>query len=394
MNFHGQVLRANLLRSTGQGTLNTDKLFAVVHGYRRRHDAEGVPGLYYTCYSPFMTESYAYHALLDYDHGENPFTLFERETLSRGLDDSRGVGECLHTHQQHIKAEWDGRIDRSSIATLPPFYHPEGLAPENWGPGVKVPTMRPDDYGFMATPKYDPGSAEVQQFVGRFAARYVGRPVDEENVVESQIMGQDQADNFMGNVGEADTQILKLMQQYMPENFYYRVVGSSKAKSIRATREEIQGQFDVAVGYSVGDLNPEQVKAKLDYIEKALQWDVTGRIDRDAVLELGFDLIDPNMGERVLRPAQEAAQAELEDEDSVLSRMATGIGTNIKPGQAYQMRLQRLQQRLMNSPKLQQQYQQDETFKELVDTRVKQLSHQLEQKENARIGVLGGQSMS
>jgi hypothetical protein len=399
--FDGQMLRANMTRVNSRGVLNTDRLFAVVHGYRRRHDEDGVPGLYYTCYSPFITgathghhKGYAYHSLLDYDHGEQPFTLFERETRSRLLDDARGMGEVLATHQQQIKAEWDSRIDRSSIATLPPFHHPEGEAPDKWGPGVKIGTMRPEDYGFVDIPKWDPGSGEVQQFVGNFARRYAGRFVEEENnQIEAQIVGQDLADNFMGSCAEADTHILKLCQQYMPEEFYYRVVGSSKAKSIRGSREEIQGAFDVSVSYNVSDLDPEQVEKKLGYIEKALQWDITGRVDRDEVLTVGFEMIDPNMGERVLRPAEEAAQAEIEDEDNVLSKMASGIGTDVKPGQAYQMRLQRLQQRIMGSEKLKRMYQQDEEFKELVDNRMKQLGHQLEQRENAKIGRLGGEVM-
>ena len=75
--------------------------------------------------------------------------MFERETRGRLLDDSRGYGEIAATWQQQIKTEWDSRIDLASIATLPPSYYPPGAPPDSWGPGVGIPTDRPDDYGFM-----------------------------------------------------------------------------------------------------------------------------------------------------------------------------------------------------------------------------------------------------
>lgn len=380
---------SSLLGLTARTHWNTDRLFEVVHAYTRRGDADGVPGIYYTVFAPGIKDSAAWHGLLNYDHGEMPFILFERENRSRVPDDARGYGEVAATWQNQVKAEWDARIDRTSLATLPPAYHPPGLAPDEWGPGAMISTMRPDAYGFMTGPKYDLGSKEVEETVSRFAFRYFGRLVDEQNTVESQAMQQELAENWMAGHAQADRQVLQLMQQFMPDSFYYRVVGSNQGKGIHTTRQEIQGAFDITVGFTMSDLIPEQVEAKLGLLEKALQMDVTGRIDRNEALAVVFELIDPNLGERLLRPAAEAAQAEIDDEDTTFARMFAGIPQDVRPGQAYDLRLQRLNQILSQNPDATQRAQNDPQFRENVERRMKQLQFQLQQRENARIGVLG-----
>jgi hypothetical protein len=370
--------------------MNTERLFEVIHAYRRMSDADGVPGIYYTCFSAGISTECAYHGLLDYAHGEYPFVLFERETRTRLLDDSRGYGEIASTWQHQIKTQWDSRIDRASLATLPPSFYPGGQPPDKWGPGVQVPTISPEDYGFMDIPKYDAGSQEVEESVRRFADEYFGRPVDEQNAVQSQTMRQDMANSWMDALARVDTQILKLCQQFMPDEIYYRVVGSNQAKPLRATRDEIQGEFDVSVGFNVGNLDNEVVSAKMGLIEKALQMDATGRVDRNAALDVIFELIDPDVGERILRPALDASQAEIDDERNVLARALLGMETDVKTqGQAWDLRLKVLQNELASNSKAQQLLQQDERVREVVEKRVKQLTFQLQERENARIGALG-----
>lgn len=388
MEYGGNHYRRNNRRDSN--LLNHHRLFEVVHAYQRAYDENDVPGIYYTVFNPNITDLAAWHGPLGYEHGEYPFVFLETESRDRLLDDSRGYGEIGSTWQNAIKAQWDSRTDRTSIATLPPSYHPPGTPPDDWGPGVQIPTVRPDDFGFMEIPKYDRGSAEIEETVRKFSDEYFGRPVDDQNTFQAQNVQQELANNWMDGVKRIDEQILKLDQQLMPEEFYFRVVGTDQAKSIRATREEIQGSFDVDIKYNVADLDPEKVEGKLALIERALQMDLTGRVDRNTALEVAFEIIDPNMGERILRPALEASQAEVEDEKNVFARMMAGVGTDVLPqGQAYPLRLQTLTDIFRQNPKAQQAYQSDGHFRELMDKRLQQLQFQIQQRENARIGVLG-----
>ena len=371
--------------------LKGNRLFQVVHSYRRMTDENGVPGIYYTCWSPGITNRVAYHDLLNYQHGEYPFVMGEREVRSRMVDDSRGYGEVGSSWQQQIKVQMDSRIDRTSLATLPPSYHPDGMEPDKWGPGVKIGTTRPDAYGFMAVPKHDVGSEEIEEKIRRLSDEYFGRKVSEFNAVEAQNLTQDLVNNWMDFWEKIDTQMLQLCQQFMPDKFYFRVVGSSKGQGIHASLEDIQGKFDLTVSYNVQDLDPSLVESKIGLLEKAATFDSQGVMDRNETLQVIFELADPEIGERVLRPVEEATQQEMADMEDTFAKMFANIPQNVKPGQNYKLRLQMLEDIMKNNTAAQKRFGDDEQFKKIVETYSKQLYQQgVVQPQNALIGKRGG----
>jgi hypothetical protein len=382
-----------LNRRNRRGGLLTEgqigRLYEVVHSYRRLSDEEGVPGIYYTCWHPGLAEDYGWHGLMNYQHGGYPFVLFRRELRDRPVDDARGYGEAGFTFQDQLKTEWDQRIDRASIATLPPSYYPPGAAPDKWGPGVKIPTHRPDEYGFLQVPRYDPGSKEAEVTVRQFADTYFGNPTSDLDAQEAQIQRQHLANRWMAGWQRVDTQVLQLCQQFMPEEFWFRVVGTDKGRSIHATRQEIQGRFDLTVSFSTRTLDNEFVAELIGLIEKVLAMDSAARVDRAEALTAIFELLDPNLGERLLVPAEVGAQREAEDERAVVAQIAAGADVDVKPGQAYEIRLRELLQ-MIQQPDMVQRLGQDEAFRDRVTKRAKQLEHQLEQfTTNAQIGRLG-----
>ncbi len=392
-------------RTGGLTVLRTSKLFEVVHAYRRLTDAEGVLGMYYTCFHAGLTNrssrrqnesTYAYHGLLNYEHGEYPFSLFRREIVSRSLEDARGYGEILNTAQAQVKGQWDSRLDQASLNTIPPSHCPPGEPPEEWGPGVQIETGRPEAYGFFEGPKHSVTSREIEESIRTYADRRMGRPLEDgSNRVASAAMDQDLADKWMEGWKTCDTQCLQLYQQFGPEQIYYRVVGNDQAQSVHATRQEIQGQFDVSISYNVGNMDLENLQPVFEFFGQVLNWDIGGRIDRDELIAYAFDAFDPNLAERVLKPAQAAAASEIEDERSVVAQLASGVGVDVKPGQAWQLRLQTLQQTIMGSEKLKKMYESDEEFRELVERRTQQLQHQVDQfTVNAQSGRLGAEPAS
>lgn len=400
--FRGQVnLRTR--RQPGSGNLgrtNTERLYEIIHSYRQLADGEGVLGLHYTCWHPGLTHSkasrktdftYAYHGLLNYDHGEYPFQLVQRERRNRVLGDARGYGEIASTWQQLIKSELDQRRDAASLATNPPMRHPIGKPPEQWGPGVKVPG-REGEYGFIDGPKYNQGSKEIEETVRAHAMQYFGRPMEDgRNQVGGQAILQELGDVWMNGWGRAYTQVLQLEQQFGPDEIFFRVVGSDKARPMKASREEIQGQFDISVNFNTRLFDPEYVKTLFEFIDRALAWDIGGRVDRDELIAFGFDVVDPNLGERVIKPGQEASAAEVEDERTVLAKMAVGVATDVKPGQAWQLRAQTLEESIQRSPILKKKMAEDETFAEMVMDRMQKLQHQVQQYTvNAETGRQGG----
>ncbi len=372
------------------GEWDTTRLFEVIHAHERRYDENGVPGIWYTCFSAGVSEYVAAHDLLNYEHGQYPYTVMALEKRSRSLDDSRGYGERAHTWQRQIKVEWDQRIDRASIATLPPSFHPPGEAPEQWGPGVQIETRRPERYGFMQVPKLDAGSRDAEESVRRFADEYFGRPVDEQNKVEATMLKQELVRGWLKGWKRVNKQALQLCQQFMPDDFYFRVVGGEQGRLIHATREEIQGQFNVVMSFNVRDMDPEYVAEKTALLEKAMMFDRNGRIDSDEALNVIFELVDPGYGERLLRPGEAASMNEIEDEKRVLSQILQGIPVDVKPGMAYGLRLQTLKSLVMQSPTVQAKVKANPQVQQMLQTRAAQLQHQLDQRQNAQTGKFLG----
>ena len=397
-------LTSRLIQNPGmqRTIIDTTRLYEVIHAYRKQSDEVGVPGIFYTVYHTGMTNkdgrrkdpySYAYHGLLNYDHGEYPFVLFENETRSRVVDDARGYGEVMATWQDGVKAEIDSRRDRASISTMPPSFYPPGMQPERWGPGVQVPTQRSEAYGFFKIPQWDPGSRETEQTLRMIADRWAGRALpDQSNAMQATAMTQDRADQWMESHAEVDTQILQLMQQFMPDQFYFRVVGSEKGRSIHTTRDEIQGEFDVRIAYNIGDMIPEVTKQKLMLMKEVISLDRAGRVDSGEAVQVAFEMLDPNLGERLIRPAQAAYEAEVQDEANTFAQINAGVPVDVKPGNAqnYELRLQWLKQMLSQNQEAAKRYKEDPYFRDLLDKRIKQLEFQVQQySQNALIGRLG-----
>ena len=380
----------------GQLDLDTEKLYEIVHAFERRVDPKtGVPGIYQIIFSPHQTsddsgnEIVGKHELLNYAHCQMPFVLMRREYLSRRVDDSRGYGEIAHTWQRQIKTEWDGRVDRSYLSTMPPLMHPHGRAPSKWGPGVMVPRMRADDYQYAESPRPDPGSKEIEESIRITADRYFGRAVDDANVPYAQMRQQNMVRKWLDYWREVAQQVLQLCQQFLPEPFYFRVVGSNQAEPLQTTRQEIVGQYDIQLAFNVANLDSELVKQKLELLRAAVgEFDINGVVDRTELMKVVFDYVDANMGERLLRPAEAASEQEKEEERNVFAQLMAGVPVDIKEGQAYQLRLNELGQ-LAQTPTAQKKLQEDEHVRGVVERRAKQLEHQLVQQQNAMIGRLG-----
>jgi len=381
-----------------------DELYPVIHAYQQCANDDNVIELRCRVLSRSCVEQkatgvpeFAIDQLLNYAHGELPFVHFRAEYLSRRLDDSRGYGEVGYTWQAAIKTEIDMQRDRSMLATNPPLHHPRGRPPSEWGPGARVPAS-PREYFYAELPPLDQGTNQVIEHLIYWSNLWFGRLVKDGDPTISAAMRQTMVDNWLHAWGLAITQVFQLCQQYMPDEFYYRVVGSAKGRALHATRDEIRGKFDLQLGWNILDMNPEYLEKKLATIQQVVAaLDINGIVDRDELLAATLEMIDPNLGERILQPAESAAQKEIEDEQATFAKMWSGLEQDIKPGQAYQLRIRVLQDAIAGTmedgkpknPAAMQRYQADERFKEIVDKRMQQLQFQLQQRDNAVIGRLG-----
>jgi hypothetical protein len=377
-------------RSSNLFGTRTEDTVEIVHAYERVTGDNGVTGIYYSVLSP-ETEGVGVHELLDYDHGEMPFVAARTEDYSRLFSEARGYGEVIGPFQQNVKRSTDWHIDRKSITTLPPWHFPIGQRPAEWGPGVGIETSNPTDYGFFHPPPADADGYSVSADARAFADDYMGviRP-DRSNQIEATALRQNMVDKFLEAMAAIDRQILQLAQQYLPEEITIAVIGpSASGQPLRLSRQDIQGQFGVAVALDVRMFDPEYTVKMMGLLKELLTFDIGGRLNRDAMLDVLMATLLPNyIG--MLRAPQDAADSERQDTDAVFSKIFAGIGQDVKPGQAYGVRIQRMQEILQTNPVAQERLQRDQKFAKDVEAYMQQLQQQIVQTQvNPQAGRLG-----
>lgn len=386
-------------RPWGRGAVETDDLYEVATAFRRMYDEDDVPAIWTTTFAPGNVRigrrrvrqdedaTPAKHEILDYAHGMMPFQVFQVERRSRLVDDSRGYGERAHTLQQQIKKQWDARTDRADVATLPPSYHPPGEEPEAWGPGVQIPTLQSERFGYFDIPKFDMGSKEVEETVRTFADEYFGRRMEGSDGVDATNLRQHLVSGWLKGWKGVFRQVLALDQQYLPNEVYARVVGSDQGQAIRVTREEIQGAFNVSLNFAVKNLDMEYLVQMIGMLNQVLAIDVSGRVDRDELVTAAFELLDPAWGERLLKPGQQASLEQMEDEKMVLAQLLLGIPVDVRGDEAFGLRKQVLMSTVQQSPTVNKLLQANPQAMEMVMTRLKQLDFNIQQREvNPDIG--------
>ena len=133
------------------------------------------------------------------------------------------IPDLLRGIQNQVKVERDSRIDRNSIATLPPLLHPVGQAPSDWGPGRRIPYRRKDDYIFADVPTFNSGSVEMEETMLSQADRLVG--LDETSNI-SVIRRQFLVDKYLQHSAEVLKQCFRCFQRFGPDSIFFRVTGS------------------------------------------------------------------------------------------------------------------------------------------------------------------------
>jgi hypothetical protein len=229
------------------------------------------------------------------------------------------------------------------------------------------------------------GSIEAEQAAVMDAEKYFGDP---EKPEARQLYQQVMVDQWLDSWKEALSQALSLCQQYLAPEFVARITGGP-VEEIAMSQEDIEGRFDLSLRFSVDTLNPEFMEKKLDAVTKMTQFDVTGALDRNKLLEIMALTIDPILAKEVIMDRESAQQKEIEDEQSSWVKIMNEIEPLPKEGVNFQLRQQVAQQIVQTSSALKQKMSESEMVSELAKNRMQYLSFGIQQLENAQIGKVG-----
>jgi hypothetical protein len=375
------------------GERATRNLVEIFHVYRRTVDDSGIPQVRCSVIHYGVPDMVGVEQRLPFEHGLYPYVVHQREHLSRPIIDSRGVAELGESWQLAQKVQIDARTDRTSVTVLPPLIVParRGATQLRIAPGTQIPSAgRNEQYEWMRTPPYDPGSIEVESANERAIGRYFGRIHEAVPPQLTMLHQGDLVDGWTLEMRMVCSQILQLCQQYMSDDQVARITGTL-SQPWQISAQDIQGQFDLSVEMDPRDLNIETLKEKWGFVEIILKYDRGGRVDYSKLMDFAMGAVDPNMAEAVLVPMEEASQKQVEDEQNNLAKMMAGIEPPMdpQPGMNYQLRAQVLQESIAKNPEMQRRIASQPDTAALIQNRMKFLQFQMAQQNNAQIGRVG-----
>ena len=364
-----------------------NELIEICYGYQRLIDQEdGAEGIYCTIFhrefsGDEITPGYAKFELLN-GYEDYPVVVTKLSEDSKRLYDTMTIPSMLRGLQNQVKVERDSRIDRNSIATLPPILHPVGQAPTDWGPGRMIPYRRKGDLDFAPTPPPPTGSIEMESTLLQLADRLVG--LDEEGSI-SQIRQQFLVDKFLSHTAEVLRMAFKCFQRFGPDEIFFRVTGIPDPQTFdKGSADE---NFDILINFDVQNTDPKTVEAKTQQFIALNQLNSNNRINMDALLDVIASSIDPVMADAVLQPAEDAQQEVVRQVNDDLSKIFAGIEMPARQSGA-QIALEVIQQ-YTQQPDVAQRTQNDQAFAARLQKYIGQYTFQMQQAQNAQIGRVG-----
>jgi len=366
-----------------------EELIELVHVYQRLIDEEdGSEGIYETIiHRDFDGDEargvpgYAKFELMN-GYEDYPVVVTKLSEDSKRLYDCTTIPSILSGIQHQVKIERDSRIDRNSLATLPPIMHPVGNSPKDWGPGRMIPYRRKGEFEFGPTPAYNPGSVEMERTMERQADAMVG--LDYEDPM-SQMRRQFLVDKFLSHAAEVLRLAYRCFQRFGPDSMFFRVTGSPDPQQFdKGNPDE---NYDIVISYDVLNSDPDAQEKKLNQLVSLTQLDRNGRISIDKLLEVAASSIDPTLADAILQPQEDAQEQVVKQVTDDLAKIFAGIEMPARPNGA-QVALQVLQQ-YAQQPDVAQRIQQDEAFRARIEKYAGQYTFMMQQAQNAKIGRVG-----
>ena len=364
-----------------------DELIEIVYGYQRLIDEEdGSEGIYCTVFHKEFSGNeiapgYAKFELLN-GYEDYPVVVTRLAEDTKRLYDTQTIPDILRGIQNQVKVEKDSRIDRNSLATLPPILHPVGQAPSDWGPGRMIPYRRKGDLDFAPIPSYNQGSLEMEMNLTDLADRLVG--LDEESQMSS-IRQQFLVDKFLSHTAEVLRMAFKCFQRFGPDEVFFQVTGVPDSQLF--DKGDPDENFDILINFDVLNTDPDNVQNKLKQFAELAQFNTNNRMSMDNFLDIAASAIDPVMADAILQPVENAQEEVVKQVTDDLAKIFAGIEMPARQSGA-QIAMQVIQE-YTQQPDIAQRAATDEAFSGRLQKYVGQYTFQMQQAQNAQIGRLG-----
>ena len=359
-------------------------LVEIIYTYQRLISEENAEGIYCTVWSA-RHHPQNLHAKYELLNGVDdlPFVVCRLHNDTKRLYDTQSMVDLLRGVQWQGKAERDARIDRASIATLPPSRGPVGRPKPEFRPGGHVTERRPGEYSFMAPPPGDAGSIEIEATLLQAADRMVGLSADDP---DSQTKRAYYLNKFLMHVRDVMREAYRSYLRYGPDEMLFRVSGVPEPQQF--AKGDPNSDLDIAIHFdSQMAQDPEAVETKLGQMLQLVQYDRTGKIDVESLIEVAAAAIDPVLADSIIQPQEAGAAKMARDVAEDLAMIYAGVEVGARP-QGAQIAMQ-IGQNYSQVPDVAQRLQEDEAFSARLTKYFEQYQFQMQQQQNAEIGRLG-----
>jgi hypothetical protein len=367
-------------------------LYQIFEYYDRKVTSDGVQCTYQTVLHPDITNRVAKRELIEDWHGHYPFVPATNEQDEPLLMANRGVPEICFSPQNTIKTQWDARDDMAALTTSPPWTGPEDMASiaKNRAPGSYIPEWRSGSVAPAKMPPPDNRSIEIESTVRASVDRYFGLMSKAVPEQLAMLLSQTGVDWFLLSYSRAVGLTSQLVQQRMSRLTGARITGTDLV--FNADREQVRGNFDFRVHFDVRALDIEWTKSILEFVNNILlPMDNRGLINRRPIIELGFNMIAPNLTDSVVQEDDAANKTEISDEQAQLNSIFSGGVPEFITGVDHSGRAQEMQRDLSQSPVRQSILASNPNIAAVWEDRLQKHLHQtMQQGDNKLAGIQGG----
>lgn len=313
-------------------------MYEVITAYYRAANEDGVPAVYTLVFSGAVDFPARDREILDYPHGEYPFTFCGNEAPSESLWEIRGCAEIVSTDQTALKLLNDSFNDHTTISTLPPVRMPANRPDmrASIGPLAEWREYRPGETGFVNPPQYPASNDKHRADISARVARYFGlRGSAEPDLVA--LHEQALANDMIPVVREVVLQMVALALHYMSPEEIAQASGDPSAGLLELARGDIE--YNITLHFDARASSLEWVKEVGAVTVQLLGIDTRGQVDRDILLRNLFSGLGPSFRNAV-RPSQQVDVTEIEDEKKNCVAIMSGDEPAMYPeGQNAQLRL-------------------------------------------------------
>lgn len=374
-------------------TWKTERKGYAIYTVWRRATSQGGMGAWYFSVLHGGVGGVLKHGVSPYRHLCHPYVAQTREYAAM-LVASRGMAEAAEGPQAEMKRQIDSRTDRTALDTNPPWQVP---ALNSGGrvdirPGVQIPMKTYGGSDFLRPltwPNNVGASVEIEQAARqRFDSWALRGPNVDPDL--KRLYWQSLADSSGSCWRRVWRRLWPLVGQFVDKLSIASIGGIPVDLSVSGP--DLLGDADVTIKVDAGDLTAEFIGRKLEWIGKLLvPLDVSGSIDRDALVRLALTTLDPKMAAAVYREQGSVTQKEVSEEMNALAQIVSGLEPVVsESGINPALRLNVINTMLQKSPLLAQKLTDSEQAQAVLKSRMQRFQFQIEQRQNAQIGRMGG----